>query len=42
MATILLIEPASAKPPLSALHAYFIYYFNYELPDEQGKQIASL
>ena len=36
------IEPASARPLLSALHAYFIYYFNEMLPDEQGKQFAIL
>jgi len=36
------IEPASANPPLSALHAYSIYYFNYQLPNGQGKQLAIL
>jgi len=42
MATILLIEPASADPLPSALHAYFIYSFNLKLPDEQGKLEAIL
>ena len=42
MATILLIEPASANTPLSALHAYSVFSFNRLLPDRQGSQIAVL
>jgi hypothetical protein len=34
------LEPASASPPPSALHAYSAIYFNAVLPDGQGKHNA--
>jgi len=40
MATILLIEPASANPLPSALHAYPVLKFNCQLPNRQGSLTA--
>ena len=34
------IEPASARPPPSALHAYPRLCFNWRLPDGQGRPPA--
>jgi hypothetical protein len=34
------IEPASASPLPQDLHAYFVYCFNCQLPDEQGTLTA--
>jgi len=35
------IEPASASPLPSVLHAYPVYCFNQTLPDRQGRRTAS-
>ncbi len=37
MATIVLIEPASASTPPLALHAYPVLKFSQQLPNGQGK-----